>query len=137
MPHSATPTQQTPAGAHPLALNAAPINIIVRLADGGRFAMAAPAGMRAIDAIRRYGLPLKAECAGRCLCTSCHVRVAAPWADRLAAPTAEERAKLGETAGAGPRSRLVCQLDLTSDLDGLDIEIDPASLVPQTHWAAG
>jgi ferredoxin, 2Fe-2S len=113
------------------------VDIVVRLTDGGHFAVSAPAGSRVIDAIRRYGLPLKAECEGRCHCASCHVRVAAPWADRLEVPNAAERATLSAIAGAGPRSRLICQLDLTPDLDGLDIEIDPASLVPQTNWVAG
>lgn len=113
------------------------VNLIVRLADGGRFDLAAPAGTRAIDAIRDFGLPLKAECEGRCVCNTCHVRVADAWASRMKARTAAERAKLAEIEGAGPSSRLICQLTLTPDLDGLDIEIDPSSLVPQTYWVAG
>lgn len=113
------------------------VNLIVRLADGGRFALSAPVGSRAIDVIRAFGLPLKAECGGRCNCTSCHVRVADGWADRLTAPDAEELAGLREVRSAGRASRLVCKLVLTPDLDGLDIELDPASLVPQTYWVAG
>jgi hypothetical protein len=38
----------------------------------------------------------------------------------------EELAKLREVPGAGRTSRLICQLTLTPDLDGLDIEIDKA-----------
>lgn len=113
------------------------IDIVIRLVDGGRFSLAAPAGSRLVDVIRRYGLPLKAECDGHCHCASCHVRVAAHWADRLIAPSDGERAQLDAITGAGPQSRLICQLNLTPDLDGLDIEIDPASLVPQTYWVAG
>lgn len=121
----------------PTQASALTVNIVVRLVDGGHFSVSAPAGSRAIDAIRAFGLPLKAECEGRCLCTSCHVRVAGHWASRLAAPDAEELAKLRDVQGAGGASRLVCQLALTPDLEGLDIEIDPASLVPQTYWVAG
>ncbi len=113
------------------------INLIVRLVDGGRFELSVTTGSRAIDAIRAFGLPLKAECQGRCICTSCHVRVADAWAGQLEEPEAEELAKLREVPGAGRTSRLICQLTLTPDLDGLDIEIDPASLVPQTYWVAG
>ena len=113
------------------------VNFVVRLVDGGHFSMSAPAGSRAVDAIRAFGLPLKAECEGRCLCTSCHVRVADAWASRLEEPDAEELAMLRKVTGAGRTSRLVCQLTLTPDLDGLDLEIDPSSLVPQTYWVAG
>lgn len=113
------------------------VNLIVRLADGGRFELTVPTGSRAIDAIRAFGLPLKAECDGRCVCSTCHVRVAGAWASRLEAPNTAENAKLFEVKGAGPSSRLICQLILSPDLDGLDIEIDPASLVPQTYWVAG
>lgn len=113
------------------------VNLVVRLVDGGHFSISAPAGSRAIDAVRGFGLPLKAECKGRCLCTSCHVRVAGDWANRLEEPDADELAKLRDVRGAGPVSRLICRLILTPDLDGLDIEIDPWSLVPQTYWVAG
>ncbi len=114
-----------------------PITLVVRLIDGARFSLSAPAGTRAVDAIRAYGLPLKAECEGQCHCTSCHVRMSADWADRVAAPSDEEAATLRATSGVDPTSRLLCRVTLTPELDGLDIEIDPSSLVPQTSWAAG
>lgn len=113
------------------------VNLAVRLVDGGRFSISAPAGSRVIDAIRGFGLPLKAECEGRCYCASCHVRVAGDWASRLHEPDADELAKLHDVRGATRTSRLICRLILTPDLDGLDIEIDPWSLVPQTYWVAG
>lgn len=109
-----------------------PIYMVVRLIDGARFVVSGPAGSRAVDAIRAYGLALKCDTEARC-----HVRIADAWADRLAAPDATEKARLSAVAGAGPRSRLLCQVVLMPGLDGLDFEIDPASLVPQTHWAAG
>jgi len=113
------------------------VNFVVRLVDGGSFSVSAPAGSRLIDAIRGFGLPLKAECEGCCVCTSCHVRIFRDWARRLEGPDAEELAKLRDVGGAGSTSRLVCRLILTPDLDGLDFEIDPGSLVPQTYWVAG
>lgn len=121
----------------PVRTTPATVNLVVRLTDGGRFSISAPAGSRAIDVIRGFGLPLKAECEGSCHCTSCHVRVADSWVGELEEPSADELAKLREVQGAGRNSRLVCQLTLTPDLDGLDFEIDPRSLVPQTYWVAG
>ncbi len=118
-------------------IQTSPIKFVVRLVDGGRFTVSASVGSRVIDAIRAYGLPLKAECDGRCFCASCHVRVSGEWAGRLVLPDAEEVTTLRKLHGAGRTSRLFCQLALTPDLDGLDFEIDPSSLVPQTHWVAG
>jgi ferredoxin, 2Fe-2S len=62
-----------------------------------------------------------AECGGGCSCATCHVLVGEEWLARLP-PAAPEESELVEFLdGAGPTSRLSCQLELTPDLDGLTV----------------
>lgn len=84
-----------------------------------------------------YGLPIKAECGGACVCATCHVRIPQSWQHLLPPPSDEELAKLDEIPGADENSRLACQLMMTDELDGLEVELQPDSLIPQTNWVAG
>ena len=84
-----------------------------------------------------YGLPIKAECGGVCVCATCHVRIPQVWQHLLPPPSDEELAKLDEIPGADDTSRLACQLMMTDELDGLEVELQPDSLIPQTNWVAG
>lgn len=116
---------------HPL------LRLDVRLADGGRFHPEAASGFRIMELIRAYGLPIKAECGGAGVCSTCHVRIPAAWASLLPPPSDDELAKLDEIPGADASSRLACQLFMTEELDGLELEVQADSLLPQTSWAAG
>ena len=113
------------------------LRLNVSLTDGGRFEPQAAKGFRVMELIRMFGLPIKAECGGACVCATCHVRIPTRWHNRLPAPSEEELAKLDEVPGADETSRLACQLMMTDELDGLEIEVQPDSLVPQTYWVAG
>lgn len=109
----------------------------VNLTDGTRFHPEAAAGFRVMELMRAYGLPIKAECGGAGVCATCHVRVPSAWQHLLPPPSDEELAKLDEIPGADDHSRLACQLVMTNDLDGLELELQPDSLIPQTNWVAG
>jgi 2Fe-2S ferredoxin len=47
--------------------------------DGVEHECEAIEGWRVMEIIRDYGLPIKAECGGACLCGTCHVYVAPEW----------------------------------------------------------
>jgi 2Fe-2S ferredoxin len=113
------------------------LKLEVALTDGGRFHPEAAPGFRIMELIRAYGLPIKAECGGAGVCATCHVRVPDVWQSLLPPPSDEELARLDEIPSADDRSRLACQLVMTEELDGLELEIQPDSLVPQTYWVAG
>jgi 2Fe-2S ferredoxin len=53
------------------------------------------------------------------------VFVSAEWADRLHPPRDDEEAQLDTVPGAGPASRLSCQILWTEDLDGLAVILAP------------
>lgn len=113
------------------------LTLNVRLADGSHFKCEAAAGFRVVELIRAYGLPIKAECGGSGVCATCHVRIGASWQARLPAASDDELAKLDEIPTADETSRLACQIEMTGDLDGLELTLDPDSLLPQTIWTAG
>lgn len=112
------------------------LKLVVRTFDGARFEPEAASGFRVMELIRAYGIPMKAECGGSGVCATCHVRVSRSWLDRLPPPSDDELAKLDEIPDADDTSRLACQIMMSTDLDGLELEIQPDSLVPQM-WVAG
>lgn len=113
------------------------LSINLFLSDGGHFQPAVMDGHRLADLIRGFGLQLKGDCRSSGDCAGCHVHVREGWAGRLAQPSPEEAAKLARIAGAGPRSRLACRLVMSPALDGIEVDIPPSSLEPQTYWIAG
>lgn len=113
------------------------LSLSVRLADGAHFTPEAAPGFRVMELIRAYGLPIKAECGGAGVCATCHVRIPEAWHHLLPPPSDEELARLDEIADVDASSRLACQLMMTDALDGLELEVQADSLVPQTDRGAG
>jgi ferredoxin, 2Fe-2S len=113
------------------------LTLNVSVVDGGRFEPPAAAGFRVMELIRAFGFPIKAECGGSGVCATCHVRIPERWRALLPPPSDDELAKLDEIPTADEHSRLACQLVMTDDLDGLEVEVQPDSMVPQTYWVAG
>jgi ferredoxin len=124
-----SPLERPPAAGEPLSL-------CVRMPDGGVLSPKAPAGMRVMDALVAFGLPLRHDCRGRDRCATCRARIATRWAARV--QLAGREARGGPTThGAGDEIRLLCDVVMTADLDGLELELTWDALVPQTNWVAG
>ena len=113
--------------------------VTVRMPDGTTHQLDALDGWRVMEVIRDWGLPIKAECGGACACATCHVWVHEDWIAKLVPPTDEEMEMLDGAFQVDDRSRLCCQLIMTPELDGIEIELAPESLVdvPITPAAAG
>ncbi|MEK7801218.1 MAG: 2Fe-2S iron-sulfur cluster-binding protein [Pseudomonadota bacterium] len=85
-------------------------------------------GWRIMEIIRDYGLPIKAECGGACLCGTCHVYVAPEWLTKLYPKTEDEEDQLMDVAvGLQDNSRLSCQILMSEALDGLCVTMAPGS----------
>lgn len=86
----------------------------------------AKAGHSVMEIIRDAGFDeLLALCGGSCSCATCHVHVAPDWSDRVGPPNADEADLLDSSDHRTPTSRLSCQIDFTSALDGLAVRIAP------------
>ncbi|MDY0029260.1 MAG: 2Fe-2S iron-sulfur cluster-binding protein [Pseudobdellovibrionaceae bacterium] len=96
--------------------------------EGVEHELEAIEGWRVMEIIRDYGLPIKAECGGACLCGTCHVYVADEWLDKLYPKTEDEEDRLYEDAvGVEDNSRLSCQILMSEELDGLKVTMGPGS----------
>ena len=69
------------------------------------------------------GLPLEGTCEGQMACSTCHVVVAADWFDALPEASELEEDMLDFAAGVCRTSRLACQIDLTPELNGLEVRV--------------
>jgi 2Fe-2S ferredoxin len=102
--------------------------LTVRMPDGATHQLEALEGWRVMEVIRDWGLPIKAECGGACACATCHVWVGEEWLAKLAPPSAEELEMLDGAFQVDERSRLCCQIIMSKELDGLEVELAPESL---------
>lgn len=68
---------------------------------------------------------VSAVCGGMCSCGTCHVRVARAWQAACGAAEPVEADLLSALEAFGEGSRLSCQITLSPDLDGLEVELLP------------
>jgi len=105
------------------------MKLIVTDRDGKIHQLDAIEGWRAMEVIRDWGLPIKAECGGACACATCHVYIDDTWLKRLPPPTEEETDMLYDEAfEVKENSRLSCQILMSDALDGLSVTLAPESL---------
>ncbi|XP_076651739.1 adrenodoxin-like protein 1, mitochondrial Ferredoxin 1 [Halictus rubicundus] len=75
----------------------------------------------------RHGIEMEGACEASLACTTCHVYVHHDYVDKL--PTAEEKEEdlLDLAPFLKENSRLGCQIILTRDLDGIELELPQAT----------
>ena len=95
--------------------------------DGKTVEAEGEAGTSLLDCAQAAGMPLEGTCEGQMACSTCHVIVAPEWFDRLPEAVEDEEDMLDLAAGACRTSRLSCQIELTDDLDGIEVRIPPDS----------
>lgn len=80
-------------------------------------------GVSLLELGQSAGMPLEGTCEGQMACSTCHVIVAKEWFARLTPASEEEEDLLDLAAGARRTSRLSCQITLSAELDGLEVQI--------------
>ncbi len=66
---------------------------------------------------------IDADCGGECSCATCHVTIDDPWQGKLAPASATEESMLDLNPDRETTSRLACQIPLTSDIDGIVVNL--------------
>ena len=78
-----------------------------------------------MEALRDNGYDIEASCGGCCACATCHVYIDEKWTNKLKNMDDDEESMLDQAFDVKNNSRLSCQIDLSEELDGLEIEIAP------------
>jgi len=65
------------------------------------------------------------DCGGVCSCSTCHVYIPPQWQDKVGLAEDMELDILEFNEYQKPNSRLGCQVEMTEDLDGLEVEVAP------------
>ena len=78
-----------------------------------------------MEILRDNGYDIEASCGGCCACATCHVYIDEKWTNRLKNMDDDEESMLDQAFDVKNNSRLSCQIDLSEEFDGLEIEIAP------------
>jgi ferredoxin, 2Fe-2S len=98
--------------------------LIVVTRDGEERAVEGEVGLSVMEVIRDNGFDeLLALCGGCCSCATCHVHVDPEFAGKLAPMSEDENDLLDSSMDRDETSRLSCQIQFTSALDGLRVRI--------------
>jgi ferredoxin, 2Fe-2S len=98
--------------------------LIVVTREGEEREIDGEAGLSVMEIIRDAGIDeILALCGGCCSCATCHVHVDPEFAAKLPAMSEDENDLLDSSSDRDERSRLSCQLQFTSALDGLKVTI--------------
>jgi 2Fe-2S ferredoxin len=66
---------------------------------------------------------IDAECGGACVCATCHIYIDEEWREKVGRPNDVESMTLEEVDNIRPSSRLACQIEVDSGLDGLVVHV--------------
>ena len=93
--------------------------------NGNNHSLEAHEGLKLMEIIRDAGLDIEAACGGCCACATCHVYVDIEWKNKIKDMDEDEESMLDQAFSVNDLSRLSCQIDYTSDLDGIKLTLAP------------
>ena len=99
------------------------INVTDR--DGQSHEVEGEEGLKIMEVLRDLDYGVEAICGGMCSCATCHVYVDPDWLARLPAREDDEDDLLDSLECRKDNSRLSCQVEFTSELDGIKLTIAP------------
>jgi 2Fe-2S ferredoxin len=98
--------------------------LIVVTREGEERELEGETGLSVMEIVRDNGIDeILALCGGCCSCATCHVHVDPAFVDRLPAMSEDENDLLDSTSDRDETSRLSCQIQFTSALDGLRVTV--------------
>jgi len=78
-----------------------------------------------MEIIRDEGLDIEAACGGCCACATCHVYIDDKLLNKLDPKDDDEESMLDQAFYVKKNSRLSCQINLSDELDELELELAP------------
>jgi 2Fe-2S ferredoxin len=100
------------------------ISIVFVEHDGTRHDVAVASGVSVMEAAVRNGVPgINADCGGACACATCHVYIAEDWCTVTGEANANEAEMLECSSDVRANSRLSCQIIITPEMNGLQVDL--------------
>lgn len=101
------------------------IHINVTDREGQQHELEAPTDMNLnlMEVLKSYELPVEGTCGGMALCASCHCYIQSD--HELPSPSDDEEDMLDQAFFVEDNSRLSCQIRISEEKDGIEIELAP------------
>ena len=101
------------------------MKIAVTDREGNKQILKGDSNSTLMEIIRDEGLEIEAACGGCCACATCHVYIDDKWLNKIDPKDDEEESMLDQAFDVKSNSRLSCQINLSDELDGLELELAP------------
>ena len=93
--------------------------------EGNKHELEGDTNSTLMEILRDANLDIEAACGGCCACATCHVYIKDEWLDKISGKDDDEESMLDQAFDVKQTSRLSCQISLSKDLDGIEIELAP------------
>lgn len=107
--------------------NAEKLTVKFKTPDGDVTTLYVKPGSNLLDIAHNNDIELEGACEGSLACSTCHVILPEEFYDKLGEPSDEENDMLDLAFGLTETSRLGCQVIMTKELDGMEVEIPRAT----------
>ena len=91
--------------------------------DGNKHELEGHSNSTLMEILRDAGLDIEAACGGCCACATCHVYINDQWLEKISPKDDDEESMLDQAFDVKNTSRLSCQISLSEELDGIELEI--------------
>ena len=93
--------------------------------EGNKHELDGDSNSTLMEILRDAGLDIEATCGGCCACATCHVYINDKWLEKINAKDDDEESMLDQAFDVKDNSRLSCQINLSDELDGIELELAP------------
>ena len=91
--------------------------------DGNKHELEGDSNSTLMEILRDADLDIEAACGGCCACATCHVYINDQWLEKISPKDDDEESMLDQAFDVKNTSRLSCQISLSDELDGIELEI--------------
>ena len=91
--------------------------------DGNKHELEGDSNSTLMEILRDADLDIEAACGGCCACATCHVYINVQWLEKISPKDDDEESMLDQAFDVRNTSRLSCQISLSDELDGIELEI--------------
>ena len=93
--------------------------------EGNKHELEGDSNSTLMEILRDADLDIEAACGGCCACATCHVYINDQWLEKISPKDDDEESMLDQAFDVKNTSRLSCQISLSEELDGIELEIAP------------